>query len=299
MKIIETIHLTKNFGENLALKNINLTIQEGEIFGLIGLKGSGKSTFIQILLNFVFPSIGHGKIFNLDCVKESVEIKKKVGYVPDEVKYYPKLTVEELFKMTLAFHKKNNDEGIISICDALNLEKHVQFQDLSIGDKKKVGIGSALVIEPELLILDEPMNTLDSISQKQLVELLKEYNKKGTTILITSCNLNDIQYCCTRVGFLKEGRLIKTEDLTRLRQVTKIIEIKGEDFDINCLKNLDPCIMKKTEKKIRFSYKGEIKKLLKILNELEPEDLIVKNASLEDEFLIYYQGGDNDDTFKN
>lgn len=298
MKVIETVHLTKNYGETLALKNVNLTIDEGEIFGFIGPNGAGKSTFIKVLLNFVFPSIGNGKIFNLNCVKDSAKIKARVGYVPSEVRYYPNDTAEELLKNTLNFHKNKNTDAIEPICEALDIEKSKKFGELSMGNKKKVAIACAMIHEPRLLILDEPTNGLDPLMQKRLFELLKDANQKGATIFISSHNLNEVQDHCTRVAFIKEGRILKIEDLTKVRKKSKIIEITADSFNLKDLEVLGGHILTATEKKVRFSYQGDIENLLGSLSVLELKDITIKNASLEDEFLDYYEGGQTDDTLE-
>lgn len=298
MNIIETVHLTKNYGEILALKNINLAIDEGEIFGLVGPDGAGKSTFIKVLLNFIFPSIGNAKIAGLDCVRDSGKIKAQIGYAPSDVRYYPNATTEELMKNTLDFHKKKNDDFINPLCEALNIDKGKKFRDLSLGNKKKAAIACAMVHEPRLLILDEPTNGLDPLIQKRFFELLKAANQRGASILIASHNLNELQYQCTKVGFIKEGRILKIEDLTKVRKTAKMIEMTADSFDLKALESLNGRIINATEKKVKFTYKGEMRKLFAILSEWDLKDITIKNTSLEDEFSDYYEGDTIDDTLE-
>lgn len=298
MKIIETVHLTKNYGETLALKNVNLTIDEGEIFGIIGPNGAGKSTFIKLLLNFIFPSIGHGKVFDLDCAKNSARIKAQVGYVPSEIRYNPYNNAEELLKTTLAFHHNKSEESINPLCEALEIDKTKNLGELSMEDKKKIAIACAMIHEPRLLILDEPTNGLDSLMQRRLFELLKDANKKGATILLSSQNLNEIQDHCTRVAFIKEGRILKIEDLTKVRKKAKIVELKAKSFDFRDLEILGGRMLNVTENSVKFSYEGDLEKLLKTLSMMALEDVTIKNSALEDEFLDYYEGGHGSDTLE-
>lgn len=298
MKIIETVHLTKNYGETLALKNINLIVEDGEIFGIVGPNGSGKSTFIKLLLNFIFPSIGHGKVFDLDCTKNSAKIKTQLGYVPSEIHYYPNANAEELLKTTLALHHIKSEEAIDTLCEALEIDKTKKMGDLSLGNKKKIAIACAMVHEPRLLILDEPTDGLNPLMQKRLFDLLKDANKKGTTIFLSSHNLNEVQDHCTRVAFIKEGRILKIEDLTKVRKKAKIVELRAVSFNFRDLEILGGRMLNVTEKSVKFLYEGDVEKLLKTLSMMTLQDVTIKNSTLEDEFLDYYEGGHSSDTLE-
>ena len=238
MKIIETVHLTKNYGKTLALKNVNLLVKEGEIYGLVGPAGAGKSTLIKLLLNFIFPSIGHATIFELNCAKNSAKIKKNMGYVPAEVNYNPNSTAGQLLKTTLAFHGIQSDDFINSLCAVLAIETTKLWGELSICEQKTLAIGCAMVHQPRLLILDDPGKGLDPSAKRQIFELLKEANLKGMTLFLSSNSLGEIQDLCTRVALIKEGRIIRVEDLTRRRKKIKIVELQGEAFDFRDLEIL-------------------------------------------------------------
>nr|WP_320024032.1 ABC transporter ATP-binding protein [uncultured Acetobacterium sp.] len=298
MKIIETVHLTKNYGQTLALKNVNLLLEEGEIYGLVGPTGAGKSTLIKLLLNFIFPNIGHATIFELNCAKKSAKIKEKVGYVPSDVHYSPDATAGELLKTTLAFHRIQSEKAIWPLCEGLEIEMIKPFGVLSISDQKKIAIACAMVHEPRLLILDDPGKGLDPTAKRQVFELLREANQKGTSIFLASNSLAEIQDYCTRVALLKEGRVIRVEDLTKVRKKVKIVELWGEAFDFRDLEILGGRMLNVTEKSVKFSYEGDVEKLLKTLSMMTLKDVAIKNASLEDEFLDYYEGGHGSDTLE-
>lgn len=298
MKIIETVHLTKNYGQTLALKNVNLLVEEGEIYGLVGPIGAGKSTLIKLLLNFIFPNIGHATIFELNCAKNSAKIKEKVGYVPSDVHYSPDVTAGELLKTTLAFHRIQSEASMLSLYEALEIESTKPWVELSVSDQKKIGIACAMVHEPRLLILDDPGKGLDPAAKRQVFELLREANQKGTSIFLASNSLTEIQDYCTRVALLKEGRVIRIEDLTKVRKKVKIVELWGEAFDFRDLEILGGRMLNVTEKSVKFSYEGDVEKLLKTLSMMTLKDVTIKNASLEDEFLDYYEGGHGSDTLE-
>lgn len=298
MKIIETIHLTKNYGQTLALKNVNLLVAEGEIYGLVGPSGAGKSTLIKLLLNFIFPSIGHATVFDLNCVKNSAKIKEKVGYVPSEVHYNPDTTAGELLKTTLAFHRIQSEVSILPLCEALEIELNKPWGELSASAQKSIAIASAMIHEPQLLILDDPGNGLDPAAKRRAFELLKKANQKGTTIFLSSNSLGEIQDLCTRVALIKEGRVIRVEDLTKVRKKVKIVELWGEAFDFRDLEILGGRMLNVTEKSVKFSYEGDLEKLLKTLSMMTLKDVAIKNASLEDEFLDYYEGGHGSDALE-
>lgn len=298
MKIIETVHLTKNYGQTLALKNVNLLVEEGEIYGLVGPTGAGKSTLIKLLLNFIFPSIGHATVFDLNCAKNSAKIKQTVGYVPAEVHYNPDVTAGELLKTTLAFHRIQSEASIPSLCKELEIEMTKPFRELSISKQKTVGIACAMIHEPRLLILDDPGKGLEPSAKRRFFQLLKETNQKGTTIFLSGNHLGEIQDLCTRVALIKEGRVIRVEDLTKVRKKAKIVELWGEAFDFRDLEILGGRMLNVTEKSVKFSYEGDVEKLLKTLSMMTLKDVAIKSASLEDEFLDYYEGGHGSDTLE-
>ena len=184
MYIIETSNLSKSYGKNRGIIDINLKIKEGEIFGFVGPNGAGKSTTIRTLLNFIFPTGGSGKILGMDIVKQSKDIKKQIGYVPSEVKFYDEIKVKDIIKYSCSFYDGINQEDVDKLYELLEVDVEKRMSELSLGNKKKVAIVQALIHKPRLLILDEPTNGLDPLIQKRLFELLKKANKEGTTVFL-------------------------------------------------------------------------------------------------------------------
>ena len=178
MNAIEIKNLTKVYGKNRGIQDINISVKEGEIYGFIGPNGAGKSTSIKTLLNFIYSTSGEALIFGMDSVKESEKIKEYIGYVPSEVRYYDDVKVKDIIKYAQSFYPKSNKEYVDRICNELELDMNKKMGELSLGNKKKVAIAQSLINNPKLLILDEPTNGLDPLMQKKLFNILIEEKEK-------------------------------------------------------------------------------------------------------------------------
>jgi ABC-2 type transport system ATP-binding protein len=186
MNVIEINNLTKYYGEQRGIIDVNVNVEEKEIFGFIGPNGAGKSTTLRTLLGLIYPTSGSAKIFGKDNIKYGTEIKKDIGYLPSEVFYYDKMKVHDLLKYSASFYKKDCKKRINELAEKMDLNLNKKIDDLSFGNKKKVGIVQGLLHEPKLIILDEPTSGLDPLMQQKFFELLQEENKKGATILFSS-----------------------------------------------------------------------------------------------------------------
>lgn len=216
--IIEINKLTKTYGKHRGIEDITLSIQEGEIFGFIGPNGAGKSTTIRCLLSLIYPTSGSASIFGADCIKNASEIAKEVGYLPSEVFYYDNMKVKDLLNYSASFYKKDCKKKIRELCDVLELDTGRKIEDLSFGNRKKVGIVQGLLHSPKLIILDEPTSGLDPLMQKKFFDLIQEENRNGATVFFSSHILSEVQKMCDRVGFIKEGKLIKLDTMASLKE---------------------------------------------------------------------------------
>lgn len=255
MNVIETNKLSKTYGKRRGVDNISLEVKEGEIYGFVGPNGAGKSTTIRLLLNFIYPVSGSGKIFNKDIVKESKEIKKLIGYVPSEVRFYDDMKVKEIIEYACSFYEKVNMDEIYTLCDVFEMDLHKKMRELSLGNKKKVAIVQALVNNPKLIILDEPTGGLDPLMQKKLFDTLKALRKRGTTIFLSSHNLMEVENLCQRVAVIKEGKIIDIIEIEKERENSghKII-IKGEKIDELLIKNIGGKEVNNLQGNISFMY---------------------------------------------
>ncbi len=290
MSVIEIRNLTKYYGKNLGIKDVNLSVEQGEMLGFVGPNGAGKSTTIKVLLNIIFPTSGKATILGKDAATESKEIKKFTTYVPTDVRFYENLTAKELLERTLSFYKLKKGPEFERLVTLFGVEIEKKFSELSSGNKKKVAIVSALLPEPKVLILDEPTNGLDPLMQKLLFQELQTRVENGMTVLLSSHNLSEIQEYCPRVAFIKGGTILAVEDMTKDIKPEKIVTAwSGHGFET--LQGLGIRIIEQNGTKFVFAYKGDAKPLADALSRADLLDFTVENRSLEDQFMELYKGG--------
>ncbi|MFB6467259.1 ABC transporter ATP-binding protein [Cytobacillus sp. Hz8] len=290
MSVIELKNLTKQYGKARGIENVNLNIEQGEIFGFIGPNGAGKSTTIRTLLGLLHPTSGTATIFGKSCF-EHPEVRKELGYLPSEVFYYDNMRVIDLLKYSASFYKKDCTKRIHELAEAMNLDLKKKIDDLSFGNKKKVGIVQGLLHEPKLIILDEPTGGLDPLMQQKFFELIREENKKGATVFFSSHILTEVQKMCDRVAFIKEGKIIQLEKISTLQanNYKKIsLETKSSlDLGVFNLDGVSNCKMKGNT--ANFMYRGDINTIIKRISELELLNISIDEPDLEEIFLHYYE----------
>ncbi len=286
--MINTKELTKYYGKNTrGIKDVTMDIKEGEIFGFIGPNGAGKSTCVRTLLNFIFPTSGHASVMDLDVIKDTVEIRRNVGYVPSEVHYYQNMTVKDFLKYSTDFYTDDYEERLHDLSKKLELDLSRKVGDLSSGNKKKVAIVSALIYQPKILFFDEPTLGLDPLIQSVFFDLIEKEKERGATIFFSSHVLSDVQKICDRVGIIKEGKLIKIENIEDIMKArAKNVRIQSDDFDLKEDENI--VNLKKIKDSYHFTYKGKIKELLKTIESYNIQDISITEPTLEEIFMHYY-----------
>lgn len=290
MNVIEIKNLTKVYGKNRGIQDINISVKEGEIYGFIGPNGAGKSTTIKTLLNFIYPTSGEALIFGMDSVKESEKIKEYIGYVPSEVRYYDDVKVKDIIKYAQSFYPKSNKEYVDRICNELELDMNKKMGELSLGNKKKVAIAQSLINNPKLLILDEPTNGLDPLMQKKLFNILIEEKEKGNTVFLSSHNLVEVQNLCDRVCVIKEGKIVDIIEIEKSKTELKLkVTLSSSDITDDIVLNLSYKILDKNGKLYTFIYSKNIDSLVKELANYKIDELLIEKENLEDAFLNYYE----------
>ncbi|UQD53675.1 ABC transporter ATP-binding protein [Bacillus methanolicus] len=291
MNVIEIKNLTKTYGKARGITDISFNVEQGEIFGFIGPNGAGKSTTIRTLLSLIYPTSGSAKIFGKDCIQYASEIKKDIGYLPSEVFYYDNMKVKDLLKYSASFYKKDCSKRIKELAEIMDLDLNKKIDDLSLGNKKKVGIVQALLHEPKLIILDEPTSGLDPLMQQRFFELLEEENKKGATILYSSHILSEVQRLCHRVAIIKEGKIIKVEKISALQEnnykkfkIETTTKVDKNYFQISGVKDLEV-----KDNIVSFLFKGNLNAILKKISGIEIANLWVDEPDLEEIFMHYYE----------
>lgn len=290
MSTIETKNLTKYYGKSLGIKDVNINVEEGEIYGFIGPNGAGKSTTIRLLLSLIYPTSGEAKLFGKDAIKYGPELRKDIGYLPSEVFYYDDMKVMDLLRYSASFYNKNCSKKIKELSEIMELDLNRKIEDLSYGNKKKVGIVQGLLHEPKLIILDEPTGGLDPLMQQKFFDIIKDENKKGVTVFFSSHILSEVQQLCNRVAIIRKGAIIEVEDIKTLRENNyKKISLRGDHIDESIFYMDGITKLQREEDNIKFFYKGDINKITKIMNSIELKDLSIEEPTLEEVFMHYYE----------
>lgn len=290
MNIIETKNLTKNYGKNRGIQDVNISVKEGEIFGFIGPNGAGKSTTIKTLLNFIYPTSGSSKILGMDIVEDSSKIKEYIGYVPSEVRYYEDVKVKDIIKYSKSFYSKIDQEYVDKICNELELDMNKKMGELSLGNKKKVSIAQALIHSPKLLILDEPTNGLDPLMQNKLFNILLKEKEKGNAVFLSSHNLTEVQNLCDRACVIKDGKIIDIIEIEKeISKLSLKITLTSSDITKEIILGLSSKLLSNKENSYTFTYSKDIDTLIKEISKFKIDELLIEKENLEDTFLDYYK----------
>jgi ABC-2 type transport system ATP-binding protein len=288
---IRTEKLTKYYGRHCGIEALDLSVREGEMFGFIGPNGAGKTTTIRTLLNLIFPTSGRAEIFGMDVVSRSAEIKKSLGYVPSEVKYYPRMSVKELLRYSASFYGISDMGRAWELAERFGLDTGRRIDELSSGNAKKAALVQSMLHSPRLLILDEPTNGLDPLVQNVLSELLLQECARGVTVFFSSHVLSEVQRLCRRVAIVKDGRIIADEDISTLRQkrlrkvsFTSVRALEAADFPSGKAMEFH-----REGEEVRFLYAGDSNSLVQELGGLDIHQLHIEEPTLEEVFMHYYR----------
>ena len=284
--------LTKHYGKHRGINNLSFSVNQGEFFGFIGPNGAGKSTTIRTLMGLISPTGGSASIFDLDCHSKASVIARDVGYLPSENSYYENMKVRELLQYTADLYGMDCKTKMKELADRLNLDLSRKIADLSLGNKKKVGIVSAIMTSPKLIIMDEPTSGLDPLIQQAFYDILKEENSRGATVFFSSHVLSEVQKLCDRVAILKEGQLIGIQSIKELRESGyKKVSLSAKEaiprdfFDLSGIANYAETADKTS---VSFMYNGNITAIIDKLHLLHLDDVLLEEPSLEEIFMHYY-----------
>ena len=287
---IEIENLTKYYGKSKGIEGVSFNVGPQEIYGFIGPNGAGKSTTIRTLLNLIFPTSGSAKIFGQDVVQHGHLLRKDIGYLPSEVFYYEKMKVKELLAYAASFYEGDHSKRIEELVTLLELDVNRRIEDLSFGNKKKVGIVVGLLHRPKLIILDEPTSGLDPLMQHTFFNLIKQENENGATVLFSSHILSEVQHLCHKVAVIKDGHIVDVQDIKAFREntykkITLISDAKSKDI----IGSLDVADIRQYDHTLSFVYRGELDQLLKTLSSVHIQDIKIEEPSLEEVFMHYYE----------
>lgn len=288
--VIVTQNLSKFYGKSRGIEDVSLSIQKGEAFGFIGPNGAGKSTFIRTILGLLIPTSGSAKLFGKDITKDGAKLREKIGYLPSEVNYYNGMNAEELLRYSASFYPKADVGKIGELAERFELNLTKDIEDLSFGNKKKVALIQSVLHEPELLILDEPTGGLDPLMQNRFFELLEEQHNKGVTIFFSSHILSEIQRICQRAAIIKNGEIVKVEDIQELmkkqmKNCRLVFEKAPEKLKLPENAQNESWV----DEKLTFEYVGPVTPLMKWIAKQDLLDVSIEEPTLENIFMNYYE----------
>ena len=291
MYAMEAVGLTKYYGKARGIAGVDLSVEEGEFFGFIGPNGAGKSTTIRTFLGLIKSTGGSARIFDQDIRTQRKDILSQVGYLPSETTFYSGMKVKDVIRLSADLRKKKCRKEARKLCERLELDTEKRVEELSFGNRKKVGIVCALQHKPRLCILDEPTSGLDPLMQREFFSILKERNEKGATIFLSSHILSEVQHYCNRAAIIREGQIVACDDMETLAR-TSVKRVRLEGFcDLEGLPGIRD--MHVENNSVMFLYSGEIEPLLKRLVQAPVRDLTITEPDLEEVFMHYYEkGGD-------
>ncbi|MBO5845713.1 MAG: ABC transporter ATP-binding protein [Clostridia bacterium] len=286
MNVIETKGLTKFYGRSRGIIDVTLSVKEGDIFGFIGPNGAGKSTLIRTLLGLISPSSGGATVLGRDIVAEKTEILKDVGYLPSEAVFYGGMKVSELVALSAKMRRRDCSAEAKLLCERLELDVSKRIDQLSLGNRKKVGIVCALQHKPGLYILDEPTSGLDPLMQKEFYTILEERNREGATVFLSSHVLSEIGRYCRSAAVIREGRILVSDSVKNLGHTgVKRVTLRGIDAIPNIQNAKD---IKLEDGTLSFLYGGRATELTRELSALDFEDLNISDTELDEVFMHYY-----------
>ncbi|MDD6279181.1 MAG: ABC transporter ATP-binding protein [Oscillospiraceae bacterium] len=290
MEAIKAIGLTKSYGKSRGIIDVDLSVEKGDFFGFIGPNGAGKSTTIRTLLGLISPTSGTAEIFGRDITGHRTEILSGVGYLPSEAAFYNGMRVGDILKLSADLHKKDCSDEAKKLCDRLQLDTKRKIEQLSLGNRKKVGIVCAMQHKPDLYIMDEPTSGLDPLIQREFYNLLKERSNEGATVFLSSHVLSEVQRYCRHAAVIREGRLLVCDSVEKLGSAeAKRVVLRGvNEIRLPGIKNLQ-----QLDNGISFLYSGKADVLLKTLASMPVTDVTISEPDLEEIFMHFYEKEDN------
>lgn len=287
MNAIQIKNLTKYYGKSRGIVDLSFNVEKGDFFGFIGPNGAGKSTTIRVLLGLINATSGDANVLGYNVKTETTEILKRVGYLPSDAAFYKGMKVKEILKLSADLRGIDCSAEAESLCRRLDLDINKKVEQLSLGNRKKVGIVCALQHRPELYILDEPTSGLDPLIQHEFYSILQERNQEGATIFLSSHILSEVARYCKNAAIIRDGKLLACDSVSNLSHSdVKRVTLKGAT---EILKSDNIRDVKIEDDITSFLYSGNPEALIKELATLHFDDITITDPELQEIFMHYYK----------
>jgi len=289
--IIETERLTKSYGAHRGIVDVDLMVEQGEVFGFLGPNGAGKTTTIRLLLDLIRPTGGRASVFGLDSTRDAVAIHRRVGYLPGEFTLYDRLTGGQTLEYFASLRGGVDRAYQRSLVERFELDASRRFREYSKGNKQKVGLIAALQHRPELLVLDEPTSGLDPLVQQTFFAVLREAVDEGRTVFLSSHVLSEAEKTCDRVAIIREGRIVRVDRVDALRDLAvHQVELRFTEpvpvAEFESIAGVSNVMVE--DHVLRMHVSGPIAPVVRAAARFELADFVSREPSLEETFLAQY-----------
>ena len=290
--VIATSGLSKDYGAGRGLFGLDLEVRQGEVFGFLGPNGAGKSTTMRLLLDLIRPTSGSARVLGLDTVRRSLEVRRRVGFLPGDLALYPKLTGRVVLDYLAQLRGGVDPRVRDALVERFGADIDRPVRQLSTGNRQKLGLVQAFMHEPELLILDEPIAGLDPLVQQSFHALLGEVSTAGRTVFLSSHTLSEVERVTQRLAILRQGRLVVVDSLENLRKVAvHRLEIEfGEEVDADEFRTLPGVTEVHVDgRTVTVGFEGSADAVVKVAARHDVRAIRPREQDLEDIFLHYYR----------
>jgi ABC-2 type transport system ATP-binding protein len=289
--------LTKDYGPKRALDRLDLQVRAGEIFGYLGSNGAGKTTTIRCLLDLIRPNEGRATVLGLDSHKHNVEVRRRTGYLPGDLRLYPHLTARQLLGYLGRLRGGVPVQRVEELARRMECDLGQRCGAMSHGQRQKVGVIQALMHDPEVLILDEPTATLDPLMQRNVHDLIRESRDRGATVFVSSHDLPEVAHLCDRAGILRHGKLVAVQDVSELAQQGRHV------ITIQFLEPVEPNVFERlpgvsqvtaTDHAVTLTVSGDLDAIVKTAARFRVHDIHSAEVDLDEVFRDYYRAETGD-----
>jgi ABC-2 type transport system ATP-binding protein len=295
--VIETRELTKRYGAARGIEDVSMAVEAGEVFGFLGPNGAGKTTTIRTLLDLLHPTSGSARLFGLDSRRDSVAIRARLGNLPGDFAYDPRLSGRELVSFFAELRGMGGLGRARELAERFEADLERPMGELSRGNRQKIALVQSAFHDPELLILDEPTSGLDPLMQEEFLAFVAEERDRGRTVFLSSHELDEVERSCDRVGIIREGRLVAVESVEETvgrsyRHVMLEFETPVDEAEFRDLPGVSG--LERSGARITFKIEGDLDPVIKAAARHTVTDIELIRPTLEEVFLTYYGRGSRD-----